>query len=72
MGTHKRTARRFQVEALEGRWAPGAGTGIGGDLLQAHVDPTQAHVEPLGGRVGGGGEIAPTPCGGRGGIGGEV
>ncbi len=51
----KRTARRFQVEALETRWTPGAGTGIGGDLLMAHVDPPHVHV-------------APVPCGSKPGV----
>ena len=27
MGTRKRTAGRFQVEALEGRWTPGGSPG---------------------------------------------
>jgi hypothetical protein len=70
MGMRKRTARRFQVEALETRWTPGAGTGIGGDFLQIHVAPLQAHVAPPGGGMSE--EVAPTRCGGRTGIGGEV
>jgi hypothetical protein len=60
MGTRKRTARRFQVEALEGRWTPGgapagvqgvygAACGIGEKIPQVQV----AHVVPLGGAQGG-------------------
>jgi hypothetical protein len=79
MSMRKRTPRRFEVEALEGRLAPGGGaSGIGGELLQAHVAAPEGGMSgefapiPCGGRVGGSGEVAPTPCGGRTGIGGEV
>jgi hypothetical protein len=38
MGTrHQRTARRFQVEALEGRLAPSGPSGCGGDISKARV-----------------------------------
>ena len=70
MGMRKRTARRFQVEALETRWAPGAGTGIGGDPRPDHVAPCQAYVAPPGGGLGG--EVALTPDGGRTGSSGEI
>jgi hypothetical protein len=59
MGTRKRKARRFQVEALEPRWTPGGAPGgvlgdgmtrhIGEEIPQVHV----AHVVPLGGAKGG-------------------
>jgi hypothetical protein len=58
MGTRKRTARRFQVEALEGRLAPGGLSGGvvndgitrsgGEEIPQVQV----AHVVPLGGAKG--------------------
>jgi hypothetical protein len=64
MGMRKRRATRFQVEALEGRLAPGGvASGIGGEFLQAHVPPP---------RDGMSGEVVPTRCGGRGGLGGDV
>ena len=59
MGTRKRTERRLQVEALEGRLAPGAGgggvvlvatpRGLGEEIPQVQVAP----VSPLGGPSGG-------------------
>jgi hypothetical protein len=59
MGTRKRTAGRFQVEALEGRWTPGGVSGgvlvsgavchIGEEIPQVQVAP----VAPLGGPSGG-------------------
>ena len=64
MGTHKRTARRFQVEALEGRWAPG---GVSGGVLASsltrHIgeEIPQAQVAPL--RAPGGGVTIPTHAG---------
>jgi hypothetical protein len=58
--TSKRSARRFQVEALEGRWTPGGLSGgavipsgaachIGEEIPQVQVSP----VSPLGGPSGG-------------------
>jgi hypothetical protein len=60
MGTrNKRTARRFQVEALETRWTPGGAPGgvlrdaltrpTGEEIPQVQVTP----VSPLGGLSGG-------------------
>ena len=49
MGTRKRMARRFRLEALEGRLAPGGAHGLGGEVLQAHVASRQADVAPPGG-----------------------
>jgi hypothetical protein len=49
MGMRKRTAMRFQVEALEVRLAPGGRGGLGGDFLPVHLAPRQAHVAPPGG-----------------------
>jgi hypothetical protein len=50
MGLRKRTAMRFQVEALEVRLAPGGRGGLGGEVLQVlHVAPRQAQVAPPGG-----------------------
>jgi hypothetical protein len=47
MGTRKRAASRFQVEALEGRLAPGGAAGaMGGEFRQAPAVPLQAHVAP--------------------------
>ena len=71
MGTRRRTARQFQLEAMEPRWAPGGYGGIGGEFRQVQV-------APLGGRVGGGGDLAsgtnaPVPCGSKpGGAGNEL
>jgi hypothetical protein len=49
MGTRKRTARQFQVEAMEPRWTPGGLSGgvvcvgaachIGEEIPQVHVAP---------------------------------
>ena len=47
MGTRKRTAMRFQVEALEVRLTPGGCGGLGGDVLPVHLPPRQAQVAPL-------------------------
>jgi hypothetical protein len=69
MTTRERRARRFQVEALEGRLAPSAASGIGGDIRPDHVAPLQAYVAPPGGGMSR--EIVPTPYGGRGGLGGD-
>jgi hypothetical protein len=73
MGTRKRTARQFQVEAMEPRWTPG---GAAGGVIARHIGEEipqhQVQVGPLGGRGGLGGDVAPTPLGGRGGLGGEV
>jgi hypothetical protein len=59
MGTrNKRTARQFQLEAMEPRWTPGGSPGgvlgdrmihIGEEIPQVQV----AHVVPLGGASGG-------------------
>jgi hypothetical protein len=60
MGPRKRTAGRFQVEALEARWTPGGvpvgmvtgsalARGSGEEIPQVQV----AHVSPLGGPSGG-------------------
>jgi hypothetical protein len=37
MGTRKRTTGRFQIEALEGRWAPG---GLSGGVLGDRFRPS--------------------------------
>ena len=53
MGTHKRTARQFQLEAMEPRWAPG---GLSGGVLGDRMVSRQvqvSHVVPLGGVSGG-------------------
>jgi hypothetical protein len=63
VGTRKRTVRRFQVETLEGRLAPGGAHGIGGEVLPAHVAPRQAHVAPPGGGAVARPESAPVACG---------
>ena len=63
MGTRKRTVRRFQVETLEGRLAPGGAHGIGGEVLPAHVAPRQAHVAPPGGGAVARPEAAPVAYG---------
>jgi hypothetical protein len=50
MNARKRPVGRFQVEALEGRWAPGGRGGIGGEVHDVHVrsvSSPQAHVAPL-------------------------
>jgi hypothetical protein len=53
MGMRKRTAMRFQVEALEVRLAPGGRGGLGGDFLQVlHLAHRQAQVAPPGGGYG--------------------
>jgi hypothetical protein len=68
MSRYKRTARRFQLEALEGRWAPG---GLSGGVLGDRMTPCTgeeiptapvAHVVPLvkGGAGGGVIGVAPT------------
>ena len=59
MGTRKRMARQFQVEAMEPRWTPGGSPGgvlnygaachIGEEIPQVRV----ALVAPLGGPSGG-------------------
>jgi hypothetical protein len=60
MGTrNKRTARRFQVEALETRWTPGGPSGgVLGSVVACHIGEEipqvqVAHVVPLGGPSGG-------------------
>jgi hypothetical protein len=59
MGTRQRTAGRFQVEALEGRWAPaGVSGGLLGDRMTCHIGEEipqvqVALVSPLGGPSGG-------------------
>jgi hypothetical protein len=59
MSARKRTARRFLVEALEGRLAPG---GLSGGVLRDGITRSsgeeipQAHVAPL--RAAGGGPVA--------------
>ena len=60
---NQRTARRFQVEALEGRLAPGGRGGLGGDFRWAHVAPRQADVAPPGGGAVARPESAPVACG---------
>jgi hypothetical protein len=71
---NQRTARRFQVEALETRWTPGGASGgmlVYGAACHNGEEIPQVHVVLLGGRTGSGGEVAPTPCGGAGGLGGD-
>jgi hypothetical protein len=59
MGTRKRTARQFQVESMEPRWAPGGMSGgVLGDRMTRHIGEEipqvqVAHVVPLGGASGG-------------------
>jgi hypothetical protein len=70
----KRTAMRFQVEALEARWTPGGRGGIGGDVLPVHLPPRQVHVAPLVAygsnsiRAGQEGNAASVACGSKPGI----
>jgi hypothetical protein len=50
MGTRKRTARRFQVEALEGRLAPGDASGgvlVYGITRSSGEEIPQAQVVPV-------------------------
>jgi hypothetical protein len=54
---------RFQVEALEVRLAPGGRGGLGGDFLQVHWAPRQAHVAPPGGGAVARPEAAPVAYG---------
>jgi hypothetical protein len=74
MGTrHKRTVGRFQVEALEGRWAPG---GLAGGVIQRHIgeEIPQVQVAPVahGSKPSvNGGANAGVPFAGKGGVGGE-
>ena len=75
MGTRKRTAGRFQVEALEGRWTPGGVSGgvlVSGAACHIGEEIPQVQVASLGDGGGITGGSDPTPLGGRGGIGGEV
>jgi hypothetical protein len=49
MGTRRRTARRFQVEALEARWTPGGQPGgVLGDTItrSSGEEIPQVHVAP--------------------------
>ena len=75
MGTRKRTAGRFLVEALEGRWAPTglAGETIGTAMIRLSGEQIpQVQVAPLGGGGGMTGGFDPTPLGGKVGGSGEV
>jgi hypothetical protein len=76
MRTRRRTAGRFQIEALETRWTPGGG---GGGVVMAcgaacHIgeEIPQVQVAPLGGGGGMTGGSDPTPLGGKVGGSGEV
>ena len=72
---NRRTAGRFQVEALETRWTPGGGSGgVLAPAVAGHIgeEIPQVQVAPLGDGGGITGGSDPTPLGGRGGIGGEV
>jgi hypothetical protein len=56
MGTRKRTAGRFQVEALETRWTPGGSPGgvlAPGAACHIGEEIPQVQVAPLGGSPGG-------------------
>src|SRR5262245_7915463 len=75
MGTRKRTAGRFQVEAPETRWTPGgspSGVLVYGAACHIGEEIPQVQVDPLsdgGGMTGG---FDHTSYGGRTGSGGEV
>src|SRR5262249_28775758 len=72
---NQRTVGRFQVEALEGGWAPTGlpGETIGTAMIRLSGEPIpQVQVAPLGGGGGMTGGFDPTPLGGRTGSGGEV
>ena len=58
MGTRKRTARQFPVEAMEPRWTPGGAPGgvLRGGMIHIGGEAPQVHV-------------APVPCGSKIGIG---
>jgi hypothetical protein len=60
MGMRKRTAGRFQVEALEARWTPGGPSGgVLGDRMTCHIgeEIPQVQVAPLATGGAGGGAL---------------
>jgi hypothetical protein len=77
MGTrNKRTARRFQVEALETRWTPGGASGavllsgtvhhIGEEIPKLQVAPVACGSNTI--RGGQEGSASPVACGAKPGI----